>query len=466
MPDGATVTIAGVLTTALGALESGHGGFVQDASGGIALYLDGAVAGSWPAGSDDHGRGFAIESVFTANAAGLGGGSQPGSDRPTFRRRPFSPTGAAGEAAEGRRVFAIGTVVGSPDQLADGLAITIDDGSGPLRAVIGPDALGGQAIASGMLGDGDRPARSARQLRDGHRRLPDPGDARWRARARDAGADAHTDAHAERRPSRRPPASATPTPTPACRHRPPRRRHCRPATPTATPAPTPSPDPGRSDRHVAERDPSPSARHARADDRAWSSPSPDVSGRRPCWRSATQTAGSSFAARRDWASLARGTRLEVAGKLAAPYGQLEIRPTEADVRVLGTGALPAPRSLGAAALVEADEGRLVTTTGRLDAKPTKSAAGDITLDPRSATVARRSRSWPTSRAGSTLGAFKVGATYRIVGFVGQRATRTGALDGYRIWIRDAADLVLVSAPSGSSASGSRVRPGPPGRSRR
>ena len=54
----------------------------------------------------------------------------------------------------------------------------------------------------------------------------------------------------------------------------------------------------------------------------------------------------------------------------------------------------------------------------------------------------------------TLGAFKVGATYRIVGFVGQRATRTGALDGYRIWIRDAADLVLVTSPSGSSASGS------------
>ena len=51
MPDGATVTIEGVLTTALGALESGHGGFVQDATGGIALYLDGAVAGSWPAGS-------------------------------------------------------------------------------------------------------------------------------------------------------------------------------------------------------------------------------------------------------------------------------------------------------------------------------------------------------------------------------------------------------------------------------
>ncbi len=152
-------------------------------------------------------------------------------------------------------------------------------------------------------------------------------------------------------------------------------------------------------------------------------------------------------------TLARGTRLEVAGKLAAPYGQLEIRPTEADVHVLGTGALPTPKSLTAAALVEADEGHLVTATGRLDAKPTKSAAGDLTL------ILTRDGGAPvkvmadvTSRL--TLGAFKVGATYRIVGFVGQRATRTGALDGYRIWIRDAADLMLVASPSGSSASGS------------
>ena len=45
------MTIAGVLTTRLGALESGRAGFVQDASGGIALYLDATVAGDWPAGT-------------------------------------------------------------------------------------------------------------------------------------------------------------------------------------------------------------------------------------------------------------------------------------------------------------------------------------------------------------------------------------------------------------------------------
>ena len=39
-----------------------------------------------------------------------------------------------------------------------------------------------------------------------------------------------------------------------------------------------------------------------------------------------------------------------------------------------------------------------------------------------------------------------GRTYRVVGVVGQRASRSGALDGYRIWVRDAADLVVAAAP--------------------
>ncbi len=51
---------------------------------------------------------------------------------------------------------------------------------------------------------------------------------------------------------------------------------------------------------------------------------------------------------------------------------------------------------------------------------------------------------PSSRVGAAT--LKVGATYRVVGFVGQRASRSGALDGYRIWVRDTADVVLTSGP--------------------
>ena len=57
------VTIEGVLTTALGALESGHGGFIQDASGGIALYLDAAVVGMWPPGMTVTVEGAALSDV-------------------------------------------------------------------------------------------------------------------------------------------------------------------------------------------------------------------------------------------------------------------------------------------------------------------------------------------------------------------------------------------------------------------
>ncbi len=51
LADDSTVTIAGTLTTNLGALETGRSAFVQDASGGIGLYLAAAVVDALPAGT-------------------------------------------------------------------------------------------------------------------------------------------------------------------------------------------------------------------------------------------------------------------------------------------------------------------------------------------------------------------------------------------------------------------------------
>ena len=53
----------------------------------------------------------------------------------------------------------------------------------------------------------------------------------------------------------------------------------------------------------------------------------------------------------------------------------------------------------------------------------------------------------SSRIGNA--AFQLGATYRVTGFVGQRATRSGALDGYRVWVRDPADVIVVTAATAS-----------------
>ena len=100
MPDGASVTVAGVLTTDLGALEAGRTAFIQDASGGIALYLDAAVASSIPIGATIVVRGtvddrFAQRTLRAAEADIVVTGS---TDPPTA---PSIATGAAGELVEG-----------------------------------------------------------------------------------------------------------------------------------------------------------------------------------------------------------------------------------------------------------------------------------------------------------------------------------------------------------------------------
>ena len=68
----------------------------------------------------------------------------------------------------------------------------------------------------------------------------------------------------------------------------------------------------------------------------------------------------------------RGSVIQVAGKLADPYGQLEVRPGDGDIEITGSGALPSPIQAPSGGLGESTEARLVTTSGVLAAKPTKS----------------------------------------------------------------------------------------------
>ena len=144
----------------------------------------------------------------------------------------------------------------------------------------------------------------------------------------------------------------------------------------------------------------------------------------------------------------RGTVLEAHGPIAAPYGQTEVRPATGGVRSTGTGSAPAPASVGSAGLGEGFEGRLVTVTGRVVAKPSRSATGDIGLDLELSTGTRIRVAADVS-SGITVADFVVRSTVRLTGIVGQRASRKDALDGYRVWLRDTADVVLVSSPSPS-----------------
>ena len=141
LPDDATVTIEGVLTTRLGALESGRCGVRPGRDWRIGLYLDAASPAIHPAGTTIHVTGTLgtryhqrVLRIAEADIAFGPAGDHPG----RLRSRPVR----SGRMSKGSRIVVQGAVIGGADTLADGLGIDIDDGSGVTRAVVGQDALG------------------------------------------------------------------------------------------------------------------------------------------------------------------------------------------------------------------------------------------------------------------------------------------------------------------------------------
>jgi hypothetical protein len=167
----------------------------------------------------------------------------------------------------------------------------------------------------------------------------------------------------------------------------------------------------------------------------------------------------------DTARPRRGTVLRVSGPLRDPYGQLEIRPGRDGVVVLGTAAVPGPLGIRGAALGESVEGRLVSVEGVADGGLRRVSGGDLSLTFVTADGSRiRVLADATSRVPQAAVADE--AEYRLTGIAGQRASRKGALDGYRIWLRDAKDILRLGGsptetpPStGSTRPGSSPRPG-------
>jgi hypothetical protein len=153
----------------------------------------------------------------------------------------------------------------------------------------------------------------------------------------------------------------------------------------------------------------------------------------------------------------RGTWIEVSGVLAAPYGQLEVR-TLSSLRTVGAAALPAAILVDGSTMNETIEARLVTVTGTVKARPAKASSGDITFDVDTGRgVVRLAADASAGIAPATIAA---GDRLRVTGIAGQRASRKGALDGYRVWLRDRADIVRVTGPgpSGSPSPGPSASP--------
>ena len=450
-----------MLTTAVGVLDGGRGGFVADASGGIALYLDAVATSVIPAstvirvgGTVDERYGQRTLRIAAADIEIVGPGTLPA---PLDRG-----TGLAGEADEGRRLTVIGEVVETPDELADGLGVMVDDGSGPLRIVVGADAHPGSPVArgdrvaaTGPLGQRDSSGTGSAGYRlfatlPGELVLlpaPSPSPTGWPSPSQDPSSD----------PSPGPTPSASPVPSPSS---------------TPVPSAIPSPSPSRS--------PAPS-------------PSPSPSGppivslaaaRLQPIGSVVRVAGvvTAEAGRLGTSSLlsiedgtagilvtlpdaerspARGWVIEVTGKLADPYGQLEIRPERGRIVRLVVASLPEPIGIAAADLGEGLEARLVRLRASVTAVQRRTPAGDltVTVTDEAGTIARV---MVDARAGIRRDAFVAGTRYALTGVVGQRATRRGALDGYRIWLRGPSDLRPdpSAGPSASPSSGPGGSPSP------
>ncbi|HEY3522917.1 MAG TPA: OB-fold nucleic acid binding domain-containing protein, partial [Candidatus Limnocylindrales bacterium] len=409
--------------------------FVQDDSGGIALYADVAFPAELSVGSVVRATGtvddrfaqrvlrLAAEDVVAVGAADL-------PDALTLA------TGDAGEAAEGLRATASGEVIEAPDAVADGTAMTIDDGTGPLRVIVTGEALGARSLVTGAI------VRVTGPL--GQRDSSGTGIEGYRLFVTTADG-------LEIAPAPTPTPSPTSTVAPSDGPMP---------TPTATPAPTPSTTPAPT--ASATPVPAPSAETiAIADARRQPigallhvagvvTAEPGRLGSPPLLVIQDATAGIVIRLPDGVSPPRRGARLVVAGRLADPYGQLEVRPDIEGWLETGGGPSPSARALDLSAAGESTEGLLATVEGTVATRPARATSGDLSLDIESPSGSRL-RVMADASAGLDPAFVAVGDAVRLTGIVGQRASRKGALDGYRLWMRDEADVSITAHadPDGS-----------------
>jgi hypothetical protein len=461
VPDGTSVTVEGVLSTPLGLLEAGRGGFLQDATAGIAIYAASA-ADPMAAGSlirvagvvDDRYGERTIRLVGPPTLLAVG----------PVPLAKGATTGAAVEPLEGLRLRVHGTVVDAPTILTDGPAVTLDDGSGPLRIIFAGSAgafvpvRGSLVSVAGSLGQRDSSGT---------------GTAGYRLFVVDS-----TDLIEEPAPSPSPSPAPTPTPSPSPSPAP-SPSHAPSPTPSPSPSHAPSPTPSPSPSHAPSPTPSPSPSHAPSPTPSPApapSPTPAPTGEPstiavahgaaigttvrirgvvsaepgrvglPPLGVVADASGGIFVRFPDGVAPARGALLDVVGRLADPYGQLEIRPEADGVRLISAAALADPLPIGAASLGELVEARLVTLDATLDAAIVREPGGDLVLSLLDATGAPF-RARATRASGLEPKVAGRGDRLRLVGIVGQRASARGKLDGYRLWLRDVGDVTrLAGAP--------------------
>ncbi|MGH2429315.1 MAG: lamin tail domain-containing protein, partial [Candidatus Limnocylindria bacterium] len=408
LPDGSTATIQGVALTASDFTDGG--GYVADGSGGIAVLLD---DGSFARGDlvvvsgelDDRYHQRTMR-VAGGGLMRIGSGPDPAAT--------VAATGAIGEVHEGRLVLVSGTIVGSPTMLSSGIAYELDDGSGPVRLLVGtgtgidPDAWvpGTTLELTGVVGQRDSTGSGA---------------AGYRVQPRD-GADMRS-ASAPATPSPAPSSSAAPDPDPE-----------------ATDGPLSPPLVSIAAAREAEK-------NARVRIRGVVTLGTGIVDA----ASAVIQDGSGAVLLRlgdDAGSLARGQHVEANGVRSTLGGMETVRVTLAPMQ-LGRRAEPeaARRATGAAG--EADEAVLVIVRGALATAPRRASSGTISFDIDDGSGPLR----VLIPAATSIDAdgLSSGAWVEVRGVVGQQTTGARPLDGYRIWPRGQDDLRPLAAATDPAA---------------
>ena len=406
LADGAPVTVEASALT--GHDFADGGGFVADATGGIAVLVTG---GTYARGDRLRVSGTVddrfAQRTIRADGAGvvrIGAGTLP---------QPANvSTAAVGEAVEGRLVQLSARLLGSPTSLTAGLAFDVDDGTGPTRVLVGTttgiETAGWVADAVvklvGVVGQRD----STGTATAGYRVMP-----------RDAGDVLSVTGPGE--PSQSPgasqPASATPLPP--------------------------------SGSVVAIAQARTVATNATVRIRGIVTMPSDLV---EPGSAALQDESGAIALRLgdEAGSLAQGELVEVEGKRSTFAGMLTVRVTTPPLRV-GTSGAPAPAQRTTGRIGEAEEAHLLVVRGGVGSSINRSSAGNtyFDLDDGSGPL----RVYLSPRSGIAPSTLTAGTWVEIQGVLFQETSGQQPERGYRLWPRSAADIRLMAAPVAAGSNG-------------
>jgi len=423
-PDGSLVVVAGVAITNSDFTEGG--GYLTDATAGIAVLVDGATFGRGSSvlisGVVDDRYAQRTIRVGATDVTIFGPGIEP---------EPIAvATGSVDEPFEGQLVTISGIVQGAPVVLAAGDAFEIDDGSGPVRILVGPSTgidttewlVGASVGLTGVVGQRDSSGTGAEGYRVQPRDAADVGFVL-------------------------PPPTSTPSPRPS-------------ASPSPSASPMPSASPGTSlPALVTIADARRTETGARL--RIRGVVTLPTSLLDPNTAVVADPSGSILIRTgSEVGRLARGQLVELTGTRSSKAGMASLRVTEPALK-LGTQAEPVAVQRATGAIGEADEATLVVVRGTVGDGPRRTTGGGLSLTINDGSGAVRVFAPPAS--GITAPHLPAGAWVELRGVVGQETTGAQPAAGYRLWPRDRADVRVIAGPhdSGTNVTPRATRsPGP------